>query len=51
MVNLVAGHKISLTIVQPLLSLYPADPQTLAGNATTDVQPYRTWFSGVYVGT
>jgi len=48
-VRLVAGQKISLTIAQPLASL-AANPQTLAGNATTDVQPYRTWFAGVYVG-
>ena len=49
-VHLVAGQKISLAISQPLVTLYPANPQTLAGNATTDVQPYRSWFSGVYVG-
>jgi len=49
-VNLVVGQKISLAIAQPLATLYPATPQTLAGNATADVQPYQSWFSGVYVG-
>jgi len=49
-VNLTAGQRIALAIAQPLATLYPANPQTLAGNATTDVQPYRSWFAGVYVG-
>ena len=49
-VRLAAGQIISLAIAQPLASLYPANPQTLAGNAVIDVQPYRSWFSGVYVG-